>query len=572
MRLNPSHAPSRSPVSASQVSVSVWSSPRPRFRFYDVPEQTLAIARDVISFRVTRGDDVADLETSFRELGNVRHAHAVPQARIGIFLAVSALTGRKKKVILSPYTIHDVINMVICAGGEPVFADIERDTCNISASQIAQLVDDDTAAVVVTHLHGLACDVERIRDICEKHRVPLIEDAAQALGARVNGQMVGTFGDVGIYSFGRAKNINALYGGLLITRNRDVADSVAQKLSTWPYFPTRRLISQAALCLATNVAFSPPWFPAVIARLLQYSHIAPLDPLNKVVRGEGNPTRRAAIHDDMLVRMTPLQARLVIRQLDEVDRLSAVRTQYAKVYHDGLANLPEIIIQPWRDDRSHIYLTFPIQVPDRETLLTFLMRHRRDVARQQQCRRQLFHRVSPAMPQCPGNSEVDIVAADLSRLRHAGGRAECRVSSRVLSCWRIDGFGWGCHGQHCMRAAGRDCLGTVRARDRGFGAALVRPWSRARTRHDRALCAGDRNDVALSRPASSATCGKVVSPTTSALRPSSDWEVGWDSTPLQSQASGGFPHRKHWIRSAVLRLRINRLRPRDGPLGGGCLG
>ena len=61
---------------------------------------------------------------------------------------------------MSPYTIHDVVNMVLCAGGNPIFADIEKSTCNISANAIEELIDDNTGAVMITHLHGLACDIE----------------------------------------------------------------------------------------------------------------------------------------------------------------------------------------------------------------------------------------------------------------------------------------------------------------------------------------------------------------------------------------------------------------------------
>jgi dTDP-4-amino-4,6-dideoxygalactose transaminase len=341
------------------------------------------VTRDVLALRVKKGDDVAELESTVRALVDANHAVAVPQARIGIFLAVSALVNeKKKKVILSPYTICDVINMVICAGAEPVFADIERGTCNISADNIEQLIDGETAAVLVTHLHGLACDIQRISALCKQRGLALIEDCAQALGARVGGKMVGSFGDVGIYSFGRSKNINALFGGMLVTRHRDLADTARRRLSEWPYFPAARLVKQAILCLTTNVLFSPPWFPVVISRLLRYSNMTALDPFNKIVRGEHSPTRRPALPPELLLRLTPMQARLVRQQLPEVDRLSAIRTEYARVYHEGLADIPEITLPPWRADGSHVYLTFAIQVQEREDLLAFLLSRGRDVIRQ----------------------------------------------------------------------------------------------------------------------------------------------------------------------------------------------
>ena len=367
-------------------SASILSSPRPRFRYYAVRQQASIVARDLISGRVTKGNDVAQLESRVSEVVGTGHALATPQCTTAIFLAISALTEKKKKVILSPYTIHDVINMVICAGGEPVFADIERETSNISVDQIEQLIDGETAAVIVTHLHGLACDLERIWAICRRHGVAMVEDAAQSFGARVNGKMVGTFGDVGVYSFSRAKTINALYGGMLVTNRSDIADAVAARLATFPYFPTGRLISQAAHVFITNMVFSPPWFPAVVSRVLRYGYEAQINWLNAMVRGgERDPTLQTTIPEGYLYRMTPMQARMAKQQLGDVDRLSAIRREYAKTYHDGLKDVSEIIIPPWRDDGSHIYVTFPIQAPDRDSLIRFLLKNGRDVQQQHLC-------------------------------------------------------------------------------------------------------------------------------------------------------------------------------------------
>src|SRR5262249_49398278 len=130
-----------------------------RSRFYGGFRIYLKVAMDALVGRIESGDDVATIERALSTLLGIRHVLCMPQARVGIFLVLRALTRTKRKVILSPYTIHDVINMVICAGAEPVFADIDRATCNIATTAVGQLIDDDTAAVMVTHLHGLACDI-----------------------------------------------------------------------------------------------------------------------------------------------------------------------------------------------------------------------------------------------------------------------------------------------------------------------------------------------------------------------------------------------------------------------------
>ena len=107
-------------------------------------------------------------------------------ARVGIYLALKHLIRKGQKVILSPYTISDVVNMVLCAGGVPVFADIEEGgSCNIDAAIVADLLDTEKniGAVLVSHFYGLVCNLAPILAKCGEKRIPVIEDAAQAFGA-----------------------------------------------------------------------------------------------------------------------------------------------------------------------------------------------------------------------------------------------------------------------------------------------------------------------------------------------------------------------------------------------------
>ena len=151
--------------------------PLPRFRIYSRPRDYALVARDVVSRHWNVGESCRELEQDIAHRFDAGHAVCVPKARVGIFLAIRALIQPGRKVVLSPYTISDVVNMVICAGGVPVFADLESDTCNIDASEIEKLIDADTGAVLITHLHGLSCNVERIAAVCRDRGVPLVEDA-----------------------------------------------------------------------------------------------------------------------------------------------------------------------------------------------------------------------------------------------------------------------------------------------------------------------------------------------------------------------------------------------------------
>src|SRR4030095_6430856 len=132
-------------------------SPQPRFRFYEAPHNGLAILISALSGGLRHGEScLTKLEQRLSADTGAKYSLCLPRARVGIYLAIRHLIQPGQNVILSPYTIYDVINMVICAGGRPVFADIEPATCNISTSAVRDLLDGDTGAVMVTHLHGLA--------------------------------------------------------------------------------------------------------------------------------------------------------------------------------------------------------------------------------------------------------------------------------------------------------------------------------------------------------------------------------------------------------------------------------
>jgi dTDP-4-amino-4,6-dideoxygalactose transaminase len=356
--------------------------PRSRFRPYGGVPHYLSVVRDLLTGGLRAGDAVPALERRLAGFLGIEHCVCQPQARVGIYLALKALISPGQTVVLSPYTIYDVVNMVICAGGRPLFADIDRDTCNISVEHIEALTDDRTGAVLVTHLHGLACDVAGAAAIAARHNVPLIEDASQAFGAVVNGRRVGTFGRAGVFSFGMAKNVNSYYGGLVATADAQLADRLRRELAAFPYTGTDVLLKRVAFSGTGDVLTARPIFDAFTFWVYRYGHLHGVDAITNRWRGEDEPVLKQQIPPSALRRMTPAQARLILRMLDRVDRDSKVRIEHARRYHEGLADIPGLRRPPMREDGSHIYLTYPVQVPERERVLRDLVEHGRDLTAQ----------------------------------------------------------------------------------------------------------------------------------------------------------------------------------------------
>jgi dTDP-4-amino-4,6-dideoxygalactose transaminase len=353
--------------------------PKSRFRIYGGAKKYLGVARDLVTGRLHAGEAIDEVEKEVARFVGARHAVAMPQARVGIHLAIKALVRPGQSVILSPYTIYDVINMVIAAGARPVFADIRRDTCGIDPAQIEPLIDASTAAVMVTHLHGVDCGIEQVAEICRRRNLALIEDAAQAFGGRVAGRRLGTWGQAGIFSFGMAKNVNSFYGGMVVTDDERLYAELKTDQAARPYTDSRMLFGRIAFCAVGDVLTWRPVFDAATFWIYRYGHLHRIDAITNRWRGEDDPIRRNAPAAG-LRKMTPMQARLVIDALDSVDAHTATRIAYARQYHAGLGGIPDLLLPPLAEDGSNVYPTFPIQVPDRQALHDYLTRHGRDLA------------------------------------------------------------------------------------------------------------------------------------------------------------------------------------------------
>lgn len=360
------------------------STPNPRYRLYGGLKRYSSFFKDALFNRYTKGDDVVKFENAISKFCGVKHSICVPQNRVGMYLTIKALVKPGQGVIMTPYTIADQINMVICAGARPIFADIERETCNMDPEKIEHLLDseENIGAVMVTHLHGLMMPSTEIKKLCEKKGVILIEDAAQAFGALDNGKKAGSIGDVGIFSFGMYKNISTWYGGAVITNNDEFATKIKAEYDGFKYQKLNFILKKIKKGAMIDLATAPLIFQALTFWIFRFGFLNDIEAINKHVRTELDTTRKDKIPDDYLARYTPAQARIGIQQLSRIDPDSKTRIKYAKIYHDSLSGIDDLIIPPFKDDMSHIYTYFPVQYLDRDTLIKHIMRGNQDVAAQ----------------------------------------------------------------------------------------------------------------------------------------------------------------------------------------------
>jgi len=183
------------------------------------------------------GEEIKALEKEWAEYFHVKHAIATNSATSGLWLACAAI-GLKpwiwnskirnydpdlQEVIVSPYSMTCSASIPLHFGAMPVFADIEPDYFCLDPKSIESKITPNTKAIIVVDLFGQPYDADIINAIAKKHGIMVIEDAAQACGAKYKGKYAGTLGDIGVYSLNVHKHIQCGEGGIVVTDNDDLA-------------------------------------------------------------------------------------------------------------------------------------------------------------------------------------------------------------------------------------------------------------------------------------------------------------------------------------------------------------
>jgi dTDP-4-amino-4,6-dideoxygalactose transaminase len=192
----------------------------------DYGEEEIQAVLEVLKSRwLTMGGVTQEFERQFAAFLDAQHALAVSNATEALHLACLALgIGPGDEVIVPSLTFVATANAVLYTGARVRFADIlGPDEPNISPEAIGRLINPHTRAIIVVHYGGFPCRIDEILEIASRHGLAVIEDAAHAPGASLSGKALGTWGDVGCFSFFSNKNLSTGEGGMLVTNREDIA-------------------------------------------------------------------------------------------------------------------------------------------------------------------------------------------------------------------------------------------------------------------------------------------------------------------------------------------------------------
>jgi dTDP-4-amino-4,6-dideoxygalactose transaminase len=185
----------------------------------------------------TKGSFVKRLEHEFSELIGARYVTACSSGTAAVHAAVAAVNPEPgDEIITTPITDMGALSPILYQGAIPVFADVDPLTGNVTAETVKVRISDRTRAIIVTHLFGNPVDMDEIMVVARRLGIPVIEDAAQAFLASVDGRPVGLVGDIGCFSLQQGKHITTGEGGLIVTSD----DALARRIrlfvnKAWPY-------------------------------------------------------------------------------------------------------------------------------------------------------------------------------------------------------------------------------------------------------------------------------------------------------------------------------------------------
>lgn len=267
-------------------------------------------------------------------------------ARSAIYQIVRSLP--QHKVVVPAYTCEVVIEAVKLAGKEVVFTDVDRRTLNIKAYPE---LDSDTI-VIATHQYGILSEIETLVNDCKAKGAVLIEDCAGSLGGRINGQLTGTFGDYGVFSFSASKTVHSpTKGGFIIAQSREALDVIKplpNLAKGQGAFKIKQLIKGVGFCLANNRYLS--------------SFLYKLSSNNHSATSSSAPENDYSYHHEFY----EWQAHVVLNQMTVLEKRLCERKALFEKYDQCLNN--KLVIKPLLQ-KDGVCIRYPILVPNRDKFI-----------------------------------------------------------------------------------------------------------------------------------------------------------------------------------------------------------
>lgn len=309
------------------------------------------------------GPAIEEFESDFAKFHQMKYATATSFGRMAFYYILQALDlPAGSEIIFPALTFWVVPEIARRAGLRPVFVDVDPRTFNIDPAKLATVITERTRAIVPTHLYGQPCAMSEILKIAEKHDLVVIEDCAQAIGARFRGRRVGTFGTASFFSFQMLKGLNTYGGGMVLSNDPALARSVRDQARKEPPQSLPDLVRRFATGYGARVAVSPKVFTFWGVPLQATTSLLGHYDFSKYIWEKIRPLERfpRTYHQ----RYSNVQALLGLRGLASLDRLNERCRENAARYTRGLIDCRNIQTPRVPADVEHVYYQYCVYTSD----------------------------------------------------------------------------------------------------------------------------------------------------------------------------------------------------------------
>lgn len=318
------------------------------------------LAESILSGKALNKGALDALKGHFKALYGVSHVSLFNSGRSSLLAILSALNApRESQIAIQGFTCNAVVNPILKAGCKPLYIDIDDDL-NMDPSDLDRKITHECKAVIVQHTFGHPAQIEKIKEICQKHNLILIEDSAHRLGERK------LIGDVAFFSFGRDKMISSVFGGAVITNNQQIGlavDEFWEKSKDAKKEWTDNQLRHPILFERYVLPFYN--FFTLGRRILSLAF-----KLNKLDKAVEKIECRGYWNENYPAKLPAELAMLANNQLNKLERYNNHRRELSQYYYSALASHLQIGL-PFIESRKKGYpfMRFPIIVKDREVVL-----------------------------------------------------------------------------------------------------------------------------------------------------------------------------------------------------------
>lgn len=347
----------------------------PRFRPTVSFWEALRFMAEVLFLDADRSEDVTTFEDAFARYHGAAGSVFVSSGRMALRLILKALDYPAGAGIVVPaFTHFSIPAMIRAMGFKPLFADIEPFTYAMTPTSLRVAITPEARAVIPTHLFGRTCPMRDLTDVAREHSLDVIEDCAQALGARTSDGPVGLLGRAAFFTFGVTKNFTTYSGGMVLSRDAALLDRIRRFAAGFGRPPLVRLLKEGVVAAAMNVAVWPPVFDLVLGPILRLSKQDRPDGIHNLFEEpmQMAPEGRMSTWE---WRPRSAQARAGLRQLVRLDARNQARRSVGAVLLESLTRLGcSGLPAPADTNGDHLFMSFPIRRPDRFRFISALRR------------------------------------------------------------------------------------------------------------------------------------------------------------------------------------------------------